>query len=318
LDRGVDYYLSLAVSDTQVFGEPTLAHFRIKGSRWSSSVSNSTGWTIETIYIIQDTGDYNPSQYQLFSISDGTFFAEVRLYNKKIGFVSEEFLYADVDTSGRNLLTIAGKGNDVKIYLDRELVLDATGKLTQPTTDKKLELGNTTGTSFSVTYKYLYYTVSGRYLPGESSAYSNIKFSTFLHLEDNEIVALKGYTETINEVITDTRVFASNPDDSNESGSVYSILSASKDRVGTVSRTFSPINKIRMSPDGKKVAFAHAKGVSIINGYLINPFNFEIDFSDGTNSYPNENGWDLVQNTNWTAAYFNSDGFNINTIIREQ
>lgn len=321
LDRGVDYYVSITVSDTTTFGDKTSSHFRIKGSRWNDSVSNDTGWTIETIYLIQDVEDYDASRYQLFRISDGTFFAEVRLFNNKIAFVSEEFTYADIDTSGRNLLTIVGQGRDVKIYLDRELVLDATGKFTQPTADKSLELGNTTGVSFEFTYKYIYYTTSGDYHPGEDSEYSNMQFSTFLFLADNEIVALKGYTETIDGITTDTRVFASNPDDEDESGKVYSIVSSDKYRVGTVSKTYSPTNKIRMSPDGKKVVFAHAKGVSVVTGYLINPFNFEIDFttadSDGDFPLPTANGWELVQNTIWTASYFNSDGFNINTIGRE-
>ncbi len=272
--------------------------------------------------MIQDSGDYDPAQYQLFRITDGTFFAEVRLYNNKIGFVSEEFLYEDIDTSGRNLLTIVGQGNDVKIYLDRRLVLDATGKFTQATTEKKLELGNVTGSTFFLTYKYLYYTTSGAYHPGQDAEYSQMQFSTFLLLEDNEIVALKGYTETINGHVTDTRVFASNPDDLDESGRVYSIISSDKYKVGTVSRTYSPINKIRSSPDGQRTAFAHAKGVSIITGYLINPFNFEIDFTslgiDGTSPLPDNNGWELIQNMIWTAAYFNDDGFNIDTIVKRE
>lgn len=322
LDRGVDYYISIAVSDTITFGNKTSSHFRINGSRWSDSVDNDTGWTIETIYLIQDEEDYDPAKYQLFRISDGTFFAEVRLYNNKIGFVSEEFTYVDVDTSGRNLLTIVGQGNDVKIYLDRQLVLDATGKFIQRITEKNLELGNVTGSTFFFTYKYIYYTTSGAYHPGEDSEYSNMQFSTFLFLEDNEIVALKGYTETINSQKVDTRVFASNPDDEDESGRVYSIISSDKYNVGTVLRTYSPINNIRSSPDGQRTAFAHAKGASIITGYLINPFNFEIDFttadSEGEFPLPDDNGWELVQNMIWTASYFNDDGLNIDTIIKRE
>ena len=103
LQRGVDYYVSISISDTMEFNQKTSSHFRINGSRWNNSVSNSDGWTIETIYLIQSVGEYDSSQYQLFSISDGNFFAEVRLYNNRISFVSEEFIHVDIDSSGRNL-----------------------------------------------------------------------------------------------------------------------------------------------------------------------------------------------------------------------
>jgi len=326
LERGVDYYLSITVSDTEEFGDKATSHFRINNSRWTTTVDNSTGWTIETIYLIQDSGDFDSSKYQLFRISDGTFYAEVRLYNNRVAFVSEDFFYVNIDTSGRNLLTIAGQGNDVKIYMDRELILDAAGLFTQRTTDKVLELGNITGSSFFVTYKYLYYTTSGSYLPGVASEFSEMQFSTFLFLADNEIVALKGYIETVDfgagEESIDTKVFASNPDDEDESGSVFSILPYNSYRVGTVSKTYSPINNIRKSPDGKRVSLAHSKGSSIITGYLINPFNFEIDFttedSEGDLPLPNNNGWELVRNMDWTAAYFSDDGFNIDTITRRE
>ena len=56
----------------------------------------------------------------------------------------------------------------------------------------------------------------------------------------------------------------------------------------------------------------------MINGYLINPFNQQLIFVDNigqvTYTYPNESGWELVQNTGFTAAYIDSDGLNINTL----
>lgn len=318
LNRGMDYYVSISVSDTTNFNRVTSSHFRIRGSRWSNSVNNQTGWTIEAVYLIQDSGDFDELQYQVFRISDGTFYGEVRLYNNRVTFVSEETLYTDIDSDGSNLLTIVGQGNDIKIYLNRTLVLDATGKFTQPTSDKILEVGNITGQSFSLTYKNISYTTSGHYTPGDDPEYAKMQFATFLLFEENEIVALKGYTETIDDLLVNTKVFASNPDDISESGKVFSILSADPYRTPTVSKTYSPINKIRSSPDGKKTVFGHAKGFTVINGYLINPFNFEIDFTQqnasGEYPLPNQNGWELIQDMGWVASYFDNDGFNIDTI----
>lgn len=320
LNRGVDYYVSVAISDTQTFTNYTSAHFRIQGSRWTNLVDNSTGWTIETIYLL-DNATFDSGQYQVLRINDGSRFAEIRLYNEKISFVSQEILFVEnLDTSGSNILTVVGKLNDIKIYLNRTLIIDASGKFVQESSQKQLDLGNMTDSDFTVDYKYFYYTVSGAFYPGESDEYANMKFSSYFYFPNNEVVTLKGYIETYSGNTIDTHVFAINPHDDTISGKIYSILPEKKQRNTTVSRAISPINKLRKSPDGTVVAIGHAKGISIVSGYLINPFDYEIDFeeidADGVQTLPlpDANGWELRKNTNFIAAYFDAAGFNINTL----
>jgi len=83
-------------------------------------------------------------------------------------------------------------------------------------------------------------------------------------------------------------------------------------------RTFSPINRINKSPDSNTTVYAHAKGVTVMKGYVINPFNHELIFvdSDGVlnETLPTASGWELVRNIGIEAAYFNTDGFHIDTI----
>ena len=85
-----------------------------------------------------------------------------------------------------------------------------------------------------------------------------------------------------------------------------------------VSRTFSPINNISKSPDGKIAVYAHNRGISIMRGYVINSFNHELIFVDSNDvlyeTLPTSRGWELVRNTGYDAAYFDSDGLNINTL----
>lgn len=323
LQKGVDYYVSVAVSDTNVFNEYASAHFRTIGSEWENYVNNETGWTIETMFSINpNITEFDPAKYQIIRFSDGTKFGEVRIYKDKIGFASRAFKFQDgeISTSGFKILTIVGQLSDIKIYLDKELILNATGLFTQTTESKKLEFGNTTGLEFDVKYKYFYYTTQGAYYPSTSNVYTDIKFHKFLTFEDNEIVSLIGYatTQTLSSS-QDYKFFGVNPDKENKGSSIYAIGPKESFRASTVSRTFSPINKIRISPDGKKKAFAHAKGVSIISGYTVDIFDNKLDFIVDTSlyssSYPDNKGWDLVTNSSIESVYIDPNGLNINTLL---
>jgi len=182
---------------------------------------------------------------------------------------------------------------------------------TQSSTAKILEFGCPTGGDFQVSYKYFFYTVSGYYPPSESSEYANMKFHKFMEFEDNEIADLQGY-------VSGKILFGLNPDNSNENGGVYSIGSGKSYSSKTTTRTFAPINSMSISPDNKKIVCSHVNGVTIIDGYVINPFDRELIFIDEDGSlnsvFPEDDGWDLVQNSGYVAAYFDSNGLNINTL----
>lgn len=314
LNKGIDYYISIAVGDTTFLTKYTMSHFRTTGSRWDTSVDNSTGWTIETLIIVGDgkTGDFNEEQYQVIHFHDGTKFGEVRIYNTKIGFMSNVLTMSDVVvTTGVNILTICGKNNNMRIYLNRKLVLNADGLFLNLTTDRKLIVGNRNEEAFIVGYKYFYYTTSGVYYPGVSSEYSLVHFYTYLEFDYSEIVSLKGYLSSSDEF----KIFAVNPDDENDGSSIYKIISDIEVKASAVSRTFAPINHIKSSPDGKMAVFSHYKGTSVITSYLINPFDYEIIFVDnGVVKKPDENGWDLVKNFEGEGVSFDEDGLHINTL----
>jgi hypothetical protein len=133
-----------------------------------------------------------------------------------------------------------------------------------------------------------------------------------MEFEDNEVVALNNYSDG-------KYIFGLNPDNVVESGTVMSI-SPGKSLASspTVPRTFSPINRINKSLNDDITVYAHAKGVTVMRGYVINPFNHELIFVDTNGvldeTLPTDSGWELVRNTNFTAAYFDTDGFNIDTL----
>ncbi len=309
LQKGRDYYLSISLSDSKVFSNYFYSHFRIEGSRWEKNVSNSIGWTLNTAFSVKTDGD----EYQIIRIQDGTRFAEIRMYKDKIRLISGSQKTHDGITflNNINFLTITGKNNDILIYLNKELIINGKGIFTQTTNIKRLELGAYSDNSFSIYYKYFFYTTSGCYIPNISSEYTNLQFHAYMEFEDNEVVSLQSY-------LNGQYVFGLNPDSDNRSGDIYVIKPGDSTRMKTVARTYAPISSISKSPDETVTVCSHANGVTIIKGYFIDHFNHEIIFIDqNDNLYeldPRENGWELVNSTNYTASYFDQEGFHINTL----
>lgn len=328
LNKGMDYYVSIAVSETNSFSKYTTTHFKFKGSRWEESVSNSTGWTIETIFILKNEINFDEFYYHTLRIQDGSRFGEVRIYSNKIGFISDsEIVFSEeFDASVSQTLTVVGKNDNIKIYLNRKIAIDGTGLFKQSSSNKILELGNFLDNILEINYKYFNYTVSGDFYPGIDTEYNEIQLHDYLFFKDNDIVSLKGYKKSYNGETEDNKIFAVNPYDTNKNSSLYALLSNKSYKHSTVNKTIAPINKIRMSPDGKTLAVAHSQGVSIIKGYFISSFDYEIDFvtisANGVSSllenYPDNYNWELVQNVGFEAAYFDNNGFHINTINEDR
>ena len=308
LEKGRDYFIGISLSDTQIFGDYTTSHFRVRGSRWEEDVSNPDGWTFETLFIVKTTGTDN---YQTIRINDGSKFAEIRLYSDKISLISGSIVEYSAITTTNNFLTVVGKENDIMIYLNRELIINGEGVFTQISNIKRLELGDDSNSNFLVHYKYFFYTTSGYFPPGISEEYTNLQFYKYIEFKDNEIISLQSY-------VNGKYIFGLNPDNENNNSNIYAIKSGNIQKAVSIPRTYSPINRINKSPDKKITVSAHAKGVTIISGYFIDSFNNEMIFIDDDNVLseilPTERGWELVKNINENVAYFDDDGFHIDTI----
>jgi len=330
LSKGMDYYISISVSDTKSFTNYAETYFRTKGSRWEESVDNSIGWTIETILEVTapDAGE-EESSYQVIRFEDGSFFGEIKIYINKISFVSGEIIESGIlNLTGYNIITVVGEGRDVKIYLNKKLLLDGTGLFTKRTTNKKLEIGNYTGKEFEVNYKYFYYTVGGAYSPDLSSEYKNLQFHTLLNFANSEVIGLKDYLKVIqnNKNYTqDKKIFAINPDDTEEGGKIYALVPGQQYKIRASNSFYDPINQSRYytinnisrSENTENIIFSHTQGATIIKGYVIYLYDQDLGFvrDDLVNDkYPEEESWYLVQNMVFNAAYYDNNGFNINTV----
>ena len=339
LKKGIDYYISISSNSIKEFNNYICSHFRINGSRWEENVNNSTGYTIQSMISVpslpetdetDETDETEVDKFNIIRIQDGQKFFDVRIYSDKIGCFSgpppsegrEGFAGTsgtsgsivtsgglvkseNIDLSKLRILTIVGKQDLLKIYIDNECVIEED--LYQSSSEKRFEIKQGTINNLNVLYKNIRYTTNGAYYPELSDEYSDYKFHELFNFKNNECVSLKGNYNS-------KKVFGLNPDNDNISGKIYSITNDNNYKATTVAKTLLPINNIKASPDGKHIVFAHSKGITIIQGYIINNYNHSINFTDGNLLYPDDNGWGLITNIKREAAYFDSNGFNLNTI----
>tara|TARA_Y100000310_G_scaffold341375_1_gene440323 strand:+ start:8625 stop:10721 length:2097 start_codon:yes stop_codon:yes gene_type:complete len=311
LHRGTDYFVSVAVSDSTTFGKYAISHFRTTGSRWNQTVSNSTGWTIETVFN-NDLGDFDKDNFQIIRIQDGTKFAEVRIFADRLGLFSSTLTIPTEDTydfTQYTTLTITGKDSDVKVYVNRTIAIDGTGLLTQLSDDKRLEFG-AFKTGLVTRYQSFYYSVDGDFTPGTSTEFNNIQFHEFASFPLSQALGLKGFVE--NNV--NKKILAVNPHEDDRGGSVFSIVPGGKIAFGSAIRTFSPINNVCVSANDLYKVFSHARGASIFKSYLVSNYDHSIDFVEtGSGGNPVSNNWELVQNIGANRISFTKDGLRINT-----
>jgi len=306
--RGADYWISVAVSDTEIFDKYTIAHCRLTGSLWQESVSNTTGWTIEVVFAPVMETVYAENAYQIIRFQDGTKFGEVRIYADRISFASNTVQTVDSLTiEGLNALTITGQGSDAKIYLNNNLIIDASGDLVQLSDTKRLEIGTVTTEPLQLKYKTLFYTVNGNFEPGDSN-WRDVQFYSIAEFEGKEVIGVKGFKDNAaNEL-----VIGVNPHDDNEGGSIYKRNPISPIRAAAVNKTYTPINKINLSVNEKFKCFSHARGGTLFYSYLINNWDNECNFSE-TQDAPLDKGWEFVNNAGQNIVNINEDGLTIDT-----
>jgi len=266
--------------------------------------------------VVDQEAEFDENKYQVVRFQDGSKFGEVRIHADRLSFVSEtSTATTSLDMTGVKFLTVTGQGSDVNIYLNRVLAIDGTGLFTQTSTSKKLELGTNIDESLSVTYKSVSYTTSGANEPAQTSAYGSIltfaemQFHPFVEFTGSRADAIEGFLQNIE----DFKVVGVNPRDEDEGASLYLIAPRKPQRFPTANRTFTPITKIRVSPNGDTMAFGHARGATLFKSYPIPAYDDLLDLTPATAVLPNEGGWELFQNVGVNIASFDSTGLVIDT-----
>lgn len=307
LTKGGDYFVSVATGEENSFTRYTISHFRLSGSLWEQSVSNSTGWTVESTFALSNqSATFSDQGYQILRFQDGTRFGEIRIYANKISLASESVIETStIDLTGLQTLTVTGRGKNVYVYLNRELILDGTGLLSQESSTKGLEVGTVTQSGLSLDYYTLFYSTLGAYDPTSAEEWDDMQFHTFADFKGQDLASVEGFLSEGKQV----KLLGVNPQDENEGGAVYEVVTSQPKQYPTVNRTFSPINRIRVSPNNDWKGFAHARGATLFEYCPISVWDHSLDL---TQDDPTENGWELIKSSGGPDPEPGTSGLDIN------
>lgn len=310
--RGQKYFIHIGVGDSDSLSDALFEtkEIQISGSSWESNVKNEIGWTVEFNVYLDSSSNAN-SNLGVY-IHDGTYFCSFSVFLNQVSFSSVETISYNI-RSGPDMRTprtfkISAKNQDVRIFMNNVMIIDGVGVLQNLSNLKRIEFGDLDGKHISGgTFRFFRYSTIGAYgLDENAENIDTMYFSNLGQIENGSI-----------EYVFDN-IVAWLPDDDAESSKLYQINNnTSKFRLSTVTRNFSPINKIVIDKNRNKF-LATANGVVAIYGEKHEP-DFFLDTSEITKILPSQ--FDLISNVSkdkisQVEATNRTKWFTINTTYR--
>jgi len=295
LSRGQKYFIHIAVSDSTPIDENqyTIKEIRMAGSSWSENVSNERGWTIEFRGGIEVNGsdgepltqsdidqlDYKPN-FGLY-VHDGTTFCAITIGLRSVTFLSDTSMTYTfgqrmsstqiTGASSGKTFKISGKGSNIRIFMNNELIIEGQGMLTNPSQLKMIEYGDIDGKhENSAVFKYFRYSTDGAFgLDDTLEDTDTYYFSKIGTVDGGSIEFIFG------DFLSWT------PEDTSESSKLLLFDEANEvTRLSTVNRNFSPITCIHID-EGRSKYIGTANGVTQISGEKHDPdYEFNTSSTD--------------------------------------
>lgn len=303
ISRGIDYYATVYVSDSSdIFENGNTTHFRVEGNKWKDSVNNSNGWSV--LVSLKIDGE----SYQYVSIADGYRFAQMRFYENKIELLSSGGIVAsaNIDLSTFSNILISGKNNDIKIYNNNSLLIDASSLFTLYSSAKYIEIGSNDKSDATGYIKSVFYTTKMCYYPDSSDSFEEIVFQKYIQFNGESIDSLCDYDGDV--------IVSVNPSNPKDSGFVYQISEKTKPTIASAENIDLYKSKLycaEISPDQKNAVFGYAGGASIFENYNITSFDVLSSFEDARD--PLLDFWEKTQTTKNESSKFENSGLIINT-----
>jgi len=288
LQRGQTYHVHVGASDNSPIPSSNYLSQQVEttGSSWSDNVSNTQGWTIETkVGLVGDTvlqfkPDGTTTEISTVKpeigmhIHDGTYFCSITFAESTVTFHSDESVTYTLpsklpDNRTPKVYRISGKGNDVKVYMNNQLIINSVGTLTNESQLKKIEYGDISGKYLNKgIFSFFRYSTLGAFGFGDSIINENVFYF-------HEVGKLSG--GSIQYV--HNNLIAWLPDDTAESSKLIEFNENSSEYfLSTVATNYSPITCIYVDEHRNKY-IGTPNGANAIYGEKHDP-DYEFDTSD--------------------------------------
>lgn len=223
--------------------------------------------------------------FQGLRFYDGTAFGWMRLKPDKVELLVSEPLEYELDGTEQHTFRITAIGNDIKLYVDNELVIDGTGKFTRPTSRKLLEFGDIAGRkqTHGSEWESFRYSINGAFAPSALVDYSLDEIQSFA---DASVGRMKAYKDSLYVSV--------DPNDPDESSAIYrfdegyepeqrSVLAITRSTVTSV--VVDPLRNGNLFDSSGKFLGTHI-GLQ----YLIGSKPFPFDLETNMTVSPSESG----------------------------
>ena len=222
---------------------------------------------------------------------DGVGYGYLRVLPDKVELLVGKIYEYEIDTSVSHVYRITGKDKDIKLYIDGELVIDATGEHVLKTDKKLLEFGaiSSREQSSAAGWQNFKYSVSGPFEPSNNSGEVLAEIMSF---PEGGISAIKSYNGKL--------YVAYEPDDPSDSGCIYRFEEGhNPENRATLALTKSNVTCVVVDPNRSGNLFGSSgKFIGTDRGiqYLIGSKPYPWDFVTDMNKFPQESGWTLFEN----------------------
>lgn len=274
-------------------------------------VANSKTAGLDISHIVATTTPQKcetTDQFQGIRFYDGTSFGYLRVYKDKVQLLLDKPFEFSLDGTMLHTYRLTGQGDNIRLYVDGLLAIDASGNFDQPTSSKIIEFGDIAGRDQNIfsSWDSFKYTTTGAFPPSNNQ---DLILEEQISFPQSSVGRLKTYDEGLYASV--------DPANQSLSSSIYRfdegylpehrpVLAITKSDVSAV-----VIDQVRSaSLFGATGKFLGTQsGLQYVIGSKPDPFDFVTDFSQPLDG----NGWTLNSNCLASCESLNNGVLSIDT-----
>lgn len=254
---------------------------------FNATIQETTGVDLDK----DEPTNCNSEQFQGIRFYDGTGYGYLRVYADKVELLLDKTFEFAIDGTLPHTYRITGEGEDIKVYIDGQLAIDASGHHTLPTSSKLIEFGDIAGRNQKIysTWDSFKYTTTGAVPPGNTE---DLILEEVISFPQASVNRLKTYKNGLYASVT--------PVDPSKSSSIYRYEEGFEpEHRSVLAVTRSSISAVILDPNRQGSIFETTgkyigtdSGLQYILGGKPVPFDFVTSFGDDIAA----SGWNRESN----------------------